>query len=150
LTMARGPAAGGGRSPGPRAGDKPASRTGQTASRTGQRTDRTGTPQGPRAGQRTGGRGGKGGGGGASRRRIDPARLVAFEVLRAVRERAASATLPLPALPRERGLPGREPAPPTELSYGPLRGRGTYDGVIAAGSARGPGRIDPPVLDVLR
>src|SRR5215470_13674258 len=189
LTVARGPAAGRGRSHGPRAGakpgartdqaasrtDKPASRTGQPASRTGQpasrtgqpasrtgqpapgtgqptsrtgqRTDRTGTPRGPRAGQRAGGRGG---GGGASRRLIDPARLVAFEVLRAVRERDAYANLVLPALLRDRGLAGRDAAFATELSYGTLRGQGTYDAVIAACSARSLGQIDPPVRDVLR
>jgi 16S rRNA (cytosine967-C5)-methyltransferase len=173
--VARGPAAGRGRSDGPRAGDKPgartdqaasrtdkpasrtgqptpgtgqpASRTGQPASRTGQRTDRTGTPRGPRAGQHAGGRGG---GGGASRRRIDPARLVAFEVLRAVRERDAYANLVLPALLRDRGLAGRDAAFATELGYGTLRGQGTYDAVIAACSSRGFDQIDPPVRDVLR
>ena len=88
--------------------------------------------------------------GGASGRRIDPARLVAFEVLRAVRERDAYANLLLPALLRERGLTGRDAALATELSYGTLRGQGTYDAVIAACSARGLDQIDPPVRDVLR
>jgi 16S rRNA (cytosine967-C5)-methyltransferase len=75
---------------------------------------------------------------------------VAFEVLRAVRERDAYANLVLPALLRERGLTGRDAAFATELSYGTLRGLGTYDAVIAACSARGLDRIDPPVRDVLR
>jgi 16S rRNA (cytosine967-C5)-methyltransferase len=161
--VARGPAAGRGRPHGPRAGGKPGARTGQSASRTGKpapgtgqpasrtgnRTDRTGAPRDPRAGGRGGG-GGKGGGGGASRRRIDPARLVAFEVLRAVRERDAYANLVLPALLRERGLAGRDAAFATELGYGTLRGQGTYDAVIAACSSRGLDQIDPPVRDVLR
>ena len=189
--MTRGPAAGRGRSRGPRAGDKPGTRTDQPGTRAdkpGTRTDkaasradkpaaradkpaaradkpaaradkpaaradkpaaRAGTPRGPRQGQRAPARGGRGGGG-ASGRRIDPARLVAFEVLRAVRERDAYANLLLPALLRERGLTGRDAALATELSYGTLRGQGTYDAVIAACSARGLDQIDPPVRDVLR
>ena len=75
---------------------------------------------------------------------------MAFEVLRAVRERDAYANLVLPALLRERGLTGRDAALATELSYGTLRGMGTYDAVIAACSARSPDKIDPPVRDVLR
>jgi 16S rRNA (cytosine967-C5)-methyltransferase len=75
---------------------------------------------------------------------------VAFEVLRAVRERGAYANLLLPALLREQRLTARDAALATELSYGTLRGQGTYDAVIAACSARGLGQIDPPVLDVLR
>ena len=75
---------------------------------------------------------------------------MAFEVLRAVREREAYANLLLPALLRERGLTGRDAAFATEISYGTLRGQGTYDAVIAACSARGLGQIDPPVRDVLR
>jgi len=82
--------------------------------------------------------------------RADPARRVALDVLRATRERGAYANLLLPALLRERGLTGRDAALATELCYGTLRGLGTYDAVIAACSARGLDRIDPPVLDVLR
>src|SRR4029077_4382039 len=104
---------------------------------------------GPRAAAR-GRRGGTGGRGGASGRRIDPARLVAFDVLRAVRERDAYANLLLPNLLRERGLTGRDAALATELSYGTLRGQGTYDAVISACSSRGLDQIDPPVRDVLR
>jgi len=164
--MARVPAAGNGRSRGPRGGDKPGARTGQAAPRVSNastsdpasaRADKapssTGTPRGPRPGQRAaarGRRGGAGGRGGASGRRIDPARLVAFDVLRAVRERDAYANLLLPNLLRERGLTGRDAALATELTYGTLRGQGTYDAVIAACSARGFDQIDPPVRDVLR
>ena len=165
--MAGGPAAGRGRSRGPRAGGKPGaradeaaargdsvpSRPGKAASRPGKPASRAGTSRGPHPGQHAparGSRGGAGGAGGAPGRRIDPARLVALEVLRGVRERDAYANLLLPALLRERGLTGRDAALATELSYGTLRGQGTYDAVIAACSARGLGRIDPPVLDVLR
>jgi 16S rRNA (cytosine967-C5)-methyltransferase len=75
---------------------------------------------------------------------------VALDVLRATRERDAYANLLLPALLRGRGLTGRDAALANELTYGTLRGLGTYDAVIAACSARGLDRIDPPVLDVLR
>jgi 16S rRNA (cytosine967-C5)-methyltransferase len=71
-------------------------------------------------------------------------------VLRAVADRDAYANLLLPALLAERGLHGRDAALATELAYGTLRGRGTYDAVLAACSTRALAGIDPPVLDVLR
>jgi 16S rRNA (cytosine967-C5)-methyltransferase len=79
-----------------------------------------------------------------------PAREVALDVLRAVTDRDAYANLLLPALLAERGLHGRDAALATELAYGTLRGRGTYDAVLAACSTRALASIDPPVLDVLR
>jgi 16S rRNA (cytosine967-C5)-methyltransferase len=79
-----------------------------------------------------------------------PAREVALEVLRAVADRGAYANLLLPSLLAERGLPGRDAALATELAYGTLRGRGTYDAVLAACSTRPLTDIDPPLLDVLR
>src|SRR5438034_10753194 len=84
------------------------------------------------------------------RLRTDPARRAAYDVLRAVADRDAYANLLLPSLLRERGLTGRDAAFATELTYGTLRGQATYDTLIAACSARGLDRIDPPVLDVLR
>ena len=54
----------------------------------------------------------------------------------------------LPALLTERGLAGRDAAFATELTYGTLRGRGTYDAIVAACSDRD--ELDPPVRDVLR
>ncbi|HEX2819021.1 MAG TPA: transcription antitermination factor NusB, partial [Streptosporangiaceae bacterium] len=105
--------------------------------RTGQ--PRTGQPRTgqPRTGQpRTG------------RPHADPARRAAYDVLRAVDDRDAYANLLLPALLRERGLTGRDAAFATELTYGTLRGRGTYDAIIAACSDRDD--LDPPVRDVLR
>jgi 16S rRNA (cytosine967-C5)-methyltransferase len=79
-----------------------------------------------------------------------PAREVALEVLRAVADRDAYANLLLPSLLAERGLRGRDAALATELAYGTLRGRGTYDAVLAACSTRALADIDPPLLDVLR
>jgi 16S rRNA (cytosine967-C5)-methyltransferase len=89
---------------------------------------------------------------GAARRgsRTDPARRAACDVLRAVTMRGAYANLLLPALLRERGLTGRDAALATELTYGTLRGRGTYDAILALCADRDLARIDPPVLDVLR
>jgi 16S rRNA (cytosine967-C5)-methyltransferase len=80
--------------------------------------------------------------------RTDPARRAAYDVLRAVADRDAYANLLLPALLAERGLTGRDAAFATELAYGTLRGRGTYDAIVAACSDRD--EIDPPVRDVLR
>jgi 16S rRNA (cytosine967-C5)-methyltransferase len=84
----------------------------------------------------------------AARPRTDPARRAAYDVLRAVADRDAYANLLLPALLAERGLTGRDAAFATELTYGTLRGRGSYDAILAACSDRDD--IDPPVRDVLR
>jgi len=80
----------------------------------------------------------------------DPARAAALEVLEAVRSRDAYANLLLPRLLRDRGLSGRDAAFTTELSYGTLRGLGTYDAIIAACVDRDLDAVDPVVLDALR
>ncbi|GAA4094229.1 RsmB/NOP family class I SAM-dependent RNA methyltransferase [Actinomadura miaoliensis] len=80
----------------------------------------------------------------------DLARRTAFDVIRAVQTRDAYANLLLPNRLRSRGLTGRDAALATELTYGTLRGRGTYDAVLALCSDRELRRIDPPLLDVLR
>jgi len=82
-------------------------------------------------------------------RRADP-RRTAYDVLAAVHEREAYANLLLPRLLAERGLAGRDAALATELTYGTLRGQGTYDAVLAACSDRPLEKLDPPVLLVLR
>src|SRR5579871_1960647 len=82
-------------------------------------------------------------------RRADP-RRIAYDVLAAVREREAYANLLLPRLLAERGLAGRDAALATELTYGTLRGQGSYDAVLTACSDRPLAKLDPPVLDVLR
>jgi 16S rRNA (cytosine967-C5)-methyltransferase len=84
----------------------------------------------------------------SGRRRADPVRRAAYDVLRAVADRDAYANLLLPALLTERGLTGRDAAFATELTYGTLRGRGTYDAIVAACSDRD--QLDPTVRDVLR
>ncbi len=77
-------------------------------------------------------------------------RSVAFAVLRAVSEQDAYANLVLPRLLREARLSPRDAALATELAYGTLRGRGTYDAVLAACSDRPLAAVDPAVLDALR
>jgi 16S rRNA (cytosine967-C5)-methyltransferase len=67
-----------------------------------------------------------------------------------VDERDAYANLALPALLRERGISGRDAAFATELGYGTLRWRGTYDAVLAACVDRPLDAVDDPVLDLLR
>ncbi|MGD0372974.1 MAG: transcription antitermination factor NusB [Streptosporangiaceae bacterium] len=82
--------------------------------------------------------------------RADPARRTAVDVLRGVDERDAYANLLLPALLRERGLTGRDAALATELSYGTLRGQGSYDAILAVCSDRDLAAVDPPLRQVLR
>ncbi|HVV13068.1 RsmB/NOP family class I SAM-dependent RNA methyltransferase [Amycolatopsis sp.] len=80
----------------------------------------------------------------------DPARRVAFEVLRAVRERDAYANLVLPDLLRQRKLGGRDAALATELAYGTSRAQGLLDEVIGANLDRPVSKVDGVVLDCLR
>jgi 16S rRNA (cytosine967-C5)-methyltransferase len=67
-----------------------------------------------------------------------------------VSERDAYANLLLPELLTQRGLTGRDAALATELTYGTLRGRGTYDAVLAICSDRDLESLDPAVREVLR
>ena len=80
----------------------------------------------------------------------DPARTVAFDVLREVAESDAYANLVLPPMLRHRGITGRDAGFATELAYGTLRLQGRYDAVIALAAHRTTEAIDPPVLDLLR
>lgn len=80
----------------------------------------------------------------------DPARRVALDVLLAVSDRDAYANLLLPPLLEQRRVTGRDAALATELTYGTLRGRGTYDAVLAICSDRDLGSLDPAVREVLR
>ncbi|MHA7282747.1 RsmB/NOP family class I SAM-dependent RNA methyltransferase [Arthrobacter sp. TMS2-4] len=83
-------------------------------------------------------------------RRADPARLVAFEVLRAVAGEDAYANLVLPTSIRKHRLDRRDAGFATELTYGALRGQGTYDAVLARCVDRPLDQLDPAVLDALR
>lgn len=82
--------------------------------------------------------------------RVQGARSVAYDVLRAVSADEAYANLLLPHAIERAKLDAQDAGLATELTYGTLRRRGTYDAIIAAASDRGVDRIDPPVLDALR
>lgn len=82
-------------------------------------------------------------------RSADPARLVAYTVMRAVSE-GAYANLELPKALREKGIRGRDAGFATELTYGATRLRGRYDAIIARAAGRPLSRIDGNVLDTLR
>ncbi len=93
--------------------------------------------------------------GGANRDRptargVQPARRVAYDVLRAVTESDAYANLVLPQAIADAGLSPQDAALATELTYGTLRRLGTYDAVISAAADRDTSAIDPAVLDALR
>lgn len=80
----------------------------------------------------------------------DPARRVAYDVLRAVDQRDAYANLLLPALLTERGISGRDAALATELTYGTLRLQGTYDAVLENCVDRSLASVDAEALPLLR
>lgn len=81
---------------------------------------------------------------------MNPARRVAFDVLRAVADSDAYANLLLPQELRRAGLTPADAGLATELTYGTLRRQGTYDAIIEQASGRAIDTIDPPVRDALR
>ncbi|KJQ54779.1 RsmB/NOP family class I SAM-dependent RNA methyltransferase [Microbacterium sp. SA39] len=83
-------------------------------------------------------------------RSVQPARRVAYDVLRAVSDSDAYANLLLPTAIAEAGLTPQDAALATELTYGTLRRRGLYDAIIATAADRATDGIDPAVLDALR
>lgn len=85
-----------------------------------------------------------------ARRKLDPPRRAALDVLRAVSRQDAYANLALPALLRERGITGRDAAFATELTYGTCRARGLLDAVIAAAAGRTIDQVDEGLRDPLR
>lgn len=84
------------------------------------------------------------------KRSADPARLVAFKVLREVSSADAYANLVLPKLIRDHRLEKRDAAFATELSYGALRAQGFYDAILATLVDRDLRELDPAILDALR
>lgn len=83
-------------------------------------------------------------------RTVQPARRVAYDVLRAVSETDAYANLVLPSAIADARLNPQDAALATELTYGTLRRLGTYDAIIAAAADRPADSIDSAVLDALR
>jgi 16S rRNA (cytosine967-C5)-methyltransferase len=82
--------------------------------------------------------------------KVDDSRLLAFDVLVAVREQDAYTNLLLASMLRERRLTGRDAAFATELVSGTIRRRGTYDAILAACVDRPLSKVDAAVLDALR
>jgi len=82
--------------------------------------------------------------------RIQAARRVAYDVLRAVQGSDAYANLLLPAKLEEAALSEADAGLATELTYGALRRQGYYDRVIELASGRPTSKIDPEVLDAVR
>ncbi|MBE7189102.1 RsmB/NOP family class I SAM-dependent RNA methyltransferase [Jatrophihabitans endophyticus] len=80
----------------------------------------------------------------------DPARTVAYELLRAVDADDAYANLVLPRLLTGARLDPRDAGLATELGYGTLRALGTLDAVLGRCADRPLGDVDPGVLDLLR
>lgn len=87
---------------------------------------------------------------GQRNRAADPARLVAFKVLREVSGADAYANLVLPKLIREYQLDRRDAGFATELAYGALRSQGFYDAILATLVDRPLTELDPAILDALR
>ena len=81
---------------------------------------------------------------------VQPARRVAFDVLRAVSRDDAYANLLLPTLLKRQALNTADAGLATELTYGTLRMRGYYDRVIELAANRPVTEIDEEILDVLR
>ncbi len=81
---------------------------------------------------------------------VDVPRLAALEVLKAVRVDDAYANLVLPAVIHHYQLDTRDAAFTTELASGTLRGRGTYDAILAACVDRPLRKVEAKVLDALR
>ncbi|TQL68342.1 16S rRNA (cytosine967-C5)-methyltransferase [Nocardioides albertanoniae] len=110
-------------------------------------------PNRAQSGRRNRGRGPQGPGRSGTRgatKPADPARLAAFEVLKAVRVDEAYANLVLPHVLGRLGLEGRDAAFATELASGTLRQQGTYDAILAACIDRPLAKVEAKVLDVLR
>lgn len=83
------------------------------------------------------------------RARVDPARLAAFEVLKAVRVDDAYANLALAHSLARHDLSGRDAAFATELAAGTLRRQGTYDAILAACIDRPLAKVEAKVHDAL-
>ena len=83
-------------------------------------------------------------------RNVQSARRVAYDVIRAVTESDAYANLLLPGAITAAGLSPQDAGLATELAYGTLRRRGTYDAIISSAAGRDAADIDAPVLDAPR
>lgn len=80
----------------------------------------------------------------------DPARTLAFTVLRQVTGDGAYPNIALGQALRDHALTARDAALATELVNGTCRLLGTYDRILAAASGRPAGDLQPALIDVLR
>ncbi len=87
---------------------------------------------------------------GGPRPGVDPVRLAALEVLKAVRVDGAYTNLVLPSVLRQFDLHGRDAAFATELVSGTIRRQGTYDAILASCVDRPLRKVEAKVLDALR
>ena len=79
-----------------------------------------------------------------------PARVIAYETLRATFERGAHTEVAFRQAALAGGLAGRERAQAKRLAYGSVQRRGTCDAVIGRLATRSLRSLDPPVLAGLR
>ncbi len=81
---------------------------------------------------------------------VDPSRLAAFDVLRAVRVEGAYSNIALSNVLRARRLSGADAARATDLAAGTIRMAGFLDDVLSRVADRDLDDLDADVLDVLR
>ena len=85
-----------------------------------------------------------------SKPKVDPARLLAYDLISQVNREGAYANIRLPQLFADSQLEKRDRALVTELAYGTLRMQGKYDFAIGLKADRAFNQIDPKIVDVLR
>lgn len=85
-----------------------------------------------------------------SRPPVDPVRVAALDVLKAVRVDGAYTNLVLPSVLRQHRLSGRDAAFATELASGTIRKKGLYDAILAACIDRPLSKVEAKVLDAIR
>jgi 16S rRNA (cytosine967-C5)-methyltransferase len=81
---------------------------------------------------------------------ISPARLLAYETIRATFERDAHTERAFREAADEQGLNGRERAQAQRLAFGTVQHRGTIDAALGRLVDRSLRQLDPPVLAALR
>ncbi len=83
-------------------------------------------------------------------REISPARLLAYDTIRATFEEDAHTERAFREAAEARGMGGRERAQAQRLAYGAVQRRGTIDAALEGLVERPLRRVDPPVLAALR
>ena len=81
---------------------------------------------------------------------MDPSRLAALDLFRAVELDGAYANIAWPRILSHHRLSGRDAGFATELGYGALRWRGRHDAILADCVDRGLDTLQPELLNALR